>query len=311
MTLPVTGALLGTLIAIGLLMAVLFSPPLRKRSLSDRIAPYLTDAEAPSRLLLTDAKARGGIVHRLAEPLVRDLVSRLDKFVGGQASVARRLAALGSTATVEQFRSEQVLWGAAGAGIALGIGALAVLGGQRNVLLIFLLIVGCIVAGVLARDWWLGRAVAKRHADMLSEFPVVADILALAVTAGEGPLDAISRICRSAKGRLVDELAGLVAETRSGTPFVEAVVRLRDRTQLEPLARFLDGISVAVDRGTPLADVLRAQAADVRALGRRQLLEAGGRKEIAMMLPVVFIVMPVTILFALYPGLVAITSVAG
>jgi tight adherence protein C len=29
--------------------------------------------------------------------------------------------------------------------------------------------------------------------------------------------------------------------------------------------------------------VLRAQAADVRAAGKRRLLEAGGRKEIAMM----------------------------
>jgi len=44
---------------------------------------------------------------------------------------------------------------------------------------------------------------------------------------------------------------------------------------------------VAIERGTPLADVLRAQAADVRALGKRQLLESGGRKEIAMMVPAI------------------------
>jgi len=85
---------------------------------------------------------------------------------------------------------------------------------------------------------------------------------------------------------------------------------LRDRTRLEPLARFLDGMAVAIERGTPLADVLRAQAADVRALSKRQLLESGGRKEIAMMVPVVFLVLPITILFALYPGLLAITTVA-
>jgi tight adherence protein C len=57
--------------------------------------------------------------------------------------------------------------------------------------------------------------------------------------------------------------------------------------------------------------VLRAQAADVRALSKRQLLETGGRKEIAMMTPVVFFVMPIRLVFALYPGLVAITTVAG
>ncbi len=32
-------------------------------------------------------------------------------------------------------------------------------------------------------------------------------------------------------------------------------------------------------------------------------MEAGGKKEIAMMVPVVFLVLPVTVLFAIYPGI--------
>jgi tight adherence protein C len=123
-------------------------------------------------------------------------------------------------------------------------------------------------------------------------------------------MSAIDRITRLAQGPLVRQLGGVLAETRSGTPFLTSLTHLRDRTQLEPLARFLDGMAVAIERGTPLADVLRAQAADVRALGKRQLLESGGRKEIAMMVPVVFLVLPITILFALYPGLLAISAVA-
>lgn len=135
-------------------------------------------------------------------------------------------------------------------------------------------------------------------------------MLALAVTAGEGPVGAIERISRLAQGHLVDQLNSILADTRSGTPLLVALTALRDRTRLEPLSRFLDGMAVAIERGTPLADVLRAQAADVRALGKRQLLESGGKKEIAMMVPVVFFVLPITILFALYPGLIAITAVA-
>jgi tight adherence protein C len=46
-------------------------------------------------------------------------------------------------------------------------------------------------------------------------------------------------------------------------------------------------ISRSLERGTPLAEVLRSQAADVREAGKRRLLEAGGRKEIAMMVPVI------------------------
>ena len=74
------------------------------------------------------------------------------------------------------------------------------------------------------------------------------------------------------------------------------------------LSRFVAGVLVAVERGTPLAEVLRAQAADVREAGKRALLESGGRREIAMLLPVVFGILPTTVVFALYPGLVAIAT---
>ena len=59
--------------------------------------------------------------------------------------------------TVDQFRIEQVLWGAAGAAVGAGIGLLAVLLGQSNPLILVLLIVACAAAGVLGRDWWLSR----------------------------------------------------------------------------------------------------------------------------------------------------------
>jgi tight adherence protein C len=90
---------------------------------------------------------------------------------------------------------------------------------------------------------------------------------------------------------------------------VEALDGIADRTNLTPLARFVDGIAVALERGTPLADVLRAQAIDVREARKRSLLEIGGRKEIVMMVPVVFLVLPVTVVFALYPGLIQISAV--
>ena len=310
MSLTLVGAILGGLFAAGLVLAVLASPPMRRPTLADRIAPYLADTTAQSQLLVRTGTGTVTALGRLTAPLLRDAVRLLDRVVGGQASVRRRLESLDSAMTVEQFRADQVLWGALATAAGLGIGLLAVVFGQTNPVTLVLLIVACAVGGVLARDWWLSQAVSKRDAEILIEFPVVAEMLALAVTAGEGPVGAIERISRLAQGHLVDQLAGILADTRSGTPFVVALTTLRDRTRLEPLSRFLDGMAVAIERGTPLADVMRAQAADVRALGKRQLLESGGKKEIAMMVPVVFLVLPITILFALYPGLIAITAVA-
>jgi tight adherence protein C len=304
------GALIGLLAGTGLLLAVLASPPMRRPTLSDRIAPYLVDTTVPSRLLSTGRPGPGSTLSRLTAPLLRDAVRFLDRVVGGQASVRSRLAALGSQTTVEQFRTDQVMWGALGGATGLGLALLAVLAGHRNPIVLAVLILACAAGGVLARDWWLTQSVSRRNAEILSEFPVVAEMLALAVTAGEGPLGAIDRITRLAHGHLSGQLRAILADTRSGTPLQQALTTARDQTRLEPLSRFLDGMAVAIERGTPLADVLRAQAADVRALGKRQLLEAGGRKEILMMVPVVFLVLPITILFALFPGILAITTVA-
>jgi tight adherence protein C len=78
---------------------------------------------------------------------------------------------------------------------------------------------------------------------------------------------------------------------------------MANRLTIPGLSGFVDGVVVALERGTPLGDVLRAQAQDARVLSRRRLMEAGGRREIAMMIPVVFLILPVTVLFAVYPGL--------
>jgi tight adherence protein C len=94
---------------------------------------------------------------------------------------------------------------------------------------------------------------------------------------------------------------------RAGTPLTAALDALAARSSLPVLSRFVDGMAVAVERGTPLADVLRAQAVDVREAGKRALLETGGRKEVAMMVPVVFLILPVTVLFALFPGYYGLT----
>ena len=137
---------------------------------------------------------------------------------------------------------------------------------------------------------------------MLAEFPTVAELLALAVGAGEGAVGALERVCRLSRGELSAELARCLADARAGANLPTALQGLADRTGLSSLARFVDGMIIAVERGTPLADVLRAQAQDVRETGRRAVMESGGKKEIAMMVPVVFLVLPITILFAVYPG---------
>jgi tight adherence protein C len=308
----VVGMLLGLVAAAGVLLAVAYAPPFRQVRLVDRLAPYVSDTPAPSRLLGTATQP--GLLtaaRRVFGPALADGAHHVDRLLGGRIAVRRRLDALGGDTTVEDFRVEQVVWGGLG---LLGGSVLTVLGsalaGSVNVLSAALLCVAGLVGGVLGRDWWLTQQVQRREELLLAEFPVVAELLALAVTAGESPTAAMARVTRLSGGELARELGAALGRARAGVPLIEALQQLADRTSLDALARFVDGLIVAIERGTPLAEVLRAQAADVREAGKRRLLEAGGRKEIAMMVPVVFLVLPVTVLFALYPGLISIVSLA-
>jgi tight adherence protein C len=307
----VLGALLGLLFAAGVLLAVRAAPPMRPIRLADRLAPYLGDAPPPSKLLARPSatSAPFAVLRRLFGPAIGEAVGFLDRVVGGSVSVRRRLGGLGHTASLDDFRVEQVVWGALGmVGGGLFVVLIGVLRGGVDVVLAGGAAVVGLVGGVLARDWYLTRQVQQREAAMLSEFPVVADLLALSVVAGEAPPDALLRVCRLTGGELARDLDAALARARSGTPLTTALSELAERTTLEPFSRFVQGLVVAIERGTPLADVLRAQAADVREVGKRALLEAGGRKEISMMVPVVFLLLPVTVLFALYPGLLTLVS---
>lgn len=298
-----TGAALGLVLALGLLLVHQGLPRHRRPTLDDRLAPYLRDAPRPSRLLQTAQVPLVAVIPTVLRPIVTDLAGRVETVLGGTHSVRRRLQRAGRVPDTDHFRAEQVLYGFAGAALGGALGVLAVTGkGRSPVLLLMLLALG-FGCGVVLRDTLLSREANRREERMLAEFPTIAELLALAVGAGEGTTGALERVVRLSEGELSDELGRCLADARAGASLQKALQGLADRTGLVSLSRFVDGIVVAVERGTPLADVLRAQAQDVREEGRRQILEVGGKKEITMMIPVVFGVLPVTVVFALFPGL--------
>jgi tight adherence protein C len=310
-----SGALIGFLVGLGLVIIVYRSPRARRIHLADRIDPYLRDTPTPSRLL--DDRPRGvprpglAAVEALARPLLADAAGRLDRFLGGRAALQRRLTQAGGRTSIEEFRVQQVICAASGALIGAFLLALrALLGVGPPALVSVALIVAGTAGGVVARDYWLSRAISEREDRMLLEFPTIAELLALAVTAGESAIGALERVSRLTHGELGRELRLALADARAGATLVQALEGIAARTALAPLVRFVDGMAVAIERGTPLADILRAQAVDAREAGKRQLLEAGGRKEIAMMIPVVFLVLPTTVIFAFYPALVSFTVIA-
>lgn len=300
------GALVGLLAGTGTLLVV-WALRARRVTLDQRLAPYLRPRRTTSSLLRSpSSRSPFPAVERVIAPVMADGVRLVARIGSPAADLRARLVRAGRAETVEQFRAGQVVWGALGlaGGLAFALLLAATRGSSPVVLAVLVAVVGLTAA--LARDWLLSRQVRSRESRMLAEMPTVAELLALAVAAGEGVAGALERVVRSTHGELSVELGRTLADTRAGAPLTVALDRLADRTGLPALARFAEALSVAIDRGTPLADVLRAQAQDVREEGRRALMEAGGRKEVQMMVPVVFLILPVTVLFAVFPSAVVL-----
>lgn len=294
------GLLLGAALGLGLNLIWRRLPTNRRHGLADRVLPYLVDQARPSGLLVN----RRPLSHvpSVFVPLLASGGAVIDRVIGDGPTVRRRLLRAGQAPDVDRFRAQQVLCGTGGAILGIALSVLATIHGASALLAILLPVIGAAL-GVVVWDHVLSRRAAAREQRMLAEFPTIAEFLALAVGAGEGAVGALDRVCRLSGGELAGELRHCLADARAGATLPAALSGLADRTGLPALARFVDGLVVAIDRGTPLAEVLRAQAQDVREGGRRAVMETAGKKEIAMMVPVVFLVLPVTIVFAVFPGL--------
>lgn len=307
MTPAMWGALLGATAAAGLLLVAIRIRAIRRPQLALRVLPYLRDLplldEAGPRAAPVPTSAAVGVFG----PLLRSAADGVERVLGGATSVRRRLERSGIDKTVHEFRIEQVVWGLVVFAAVAAIALVRMLTHPGSDALWLAACAIAFVAGVLARDTHLTSQVRRRERQILAEFPTIAELLALAVAAGESPVMALDRVVRRSGGELSRELGRVLSAIRTGEPVSSAFDAMAATSGLPIVSRFAQGIAVAVERGTPLADVLHAQADDVREAGRRDLIETAARKEVLMMVPVVFLVLPVTVLFAFWPGVVGLS----
>ncbi|WP_394279248.1 type II secretion system F family protein [Microbacterium sp.] len=283
---------LGGSLAAGLVLMSTRVPRLAAPTLSRRLAPYLRDLADP----------RG--MTPLA-PVVMTWRTRRDRWVaslGGAAGVEQRLRQAGIARDAAWFRARQLSWlivGAAVGGVTVVVLALS---GRFSVPAATLPIVGA-VAAVVVVDSWLSAAARRRRARVEEELPTVLEFLSLCLAAGEGLRDALSRVGDVGSGELTAEVRRAVLDSGTGSNLSDALTDLGRRLDVPALSRAVEHLVAALDRGAPLVSVLQAQAADAREDAKRTLIEQAGRKEIAMLFPIVFLLLPMSILFAVFPGI--------
>ena len=119
-----------------------------------------------------------------------------------------------------------------------------------------------------------------------------------------------------ALGWLAPRSQGLVAQAFSqinqdlelGADLVQELERLGKQIPNQQLVELCEKLSVAIVRGAPVSTQVIAHAGAARALLHRQLLKQAGSNETKMLIPVIFLILPVTVLFAIFPSMLVLAE---
>ncbi len=138
---------------------------------------------------------------------------------------------------------------------------------------------------------------------VLFELPDILDLLAVSLSAGGNLFNSLERVAPRVSGLVGRQLQLALQALHLGSSLATEMDRISERLPQRQLVEFCAKVNLSLKRGTPLADLLREQASSARAEIRNQLLKQAGKNETKMLIPLVFLILPVTVLFAIYPSL--------
>ena len=150
------------------------------------------------------------------------------------------------------------------------------------------------------------RIEKKRRELSEAEFPAMVELIAVLIAAGEPPIRAIQRVGERSVGVLANDFLNVIKKIEAGAGLSKSLELLSSTTSSDSIRRFSDTLILALERGTSLSDVLARQVQEIRNEHQTRLIEEAGKAEISLMIPVIFLILPISILFALWPSYLAL-----
>jgi len=134
------------------------------------------------------------------------------------------------------------------------------------------------------------------------ELPQHLDLMAARLQNGENIYSVLTELA-TADGNFAAGMRRLSVRLRLGETLDSALETFASEMN-SPLCRELaNKIRVGVERGTPLAAQVMLLAQSAKNQMRVAQMKAAGKNELRMLVPLVFLILPVTIAFAVFPSL--------
>lgn len=154
------------------------------------------------------------------------------------------------------------------------------------------------------RDALRARFVSKKRLRAaMAELPEILELMSVALSAGDGLFGALARVIPRSNGVLAEALKQILLALELGADLETELAWLAKTLPQRQIIEFANKLSLALRRGTPLSQMLRSLAESTRSELRNDQLKQAGRNETRMLIPLIFLILPVTVLFAVYPSL--------
>lgn len=193
----------------------------------------------------------------------------------------------------EQYRMRQLAYAFGGLAVGVFIG-LTVMKSLTGVILM----AACFgFPGATVQRNRVERAIEARRERMRSEAYTVAQLMAVHVRTGHGPVEAVRAVCSVGRGPVVAELREALAWIGGGTSSQRAYEKLAESTPEPAAARLYRLLSASSRSGGDIGRALLAISNDLRAERREELARRAIKRGSAMLLPLILFIAPVMVLF--------------
>jgi len=156
---------------------------------------------------------------------------------------------------------------------------------------------------------WLKQLIRKltgsevKESELNEELVNILQMLSIMISAGESPMMALRYISQRSVGYIPELIDQSFSKYESGRNLAQTLEQIAIATGSSQVRRLTNSIQIAIQRGTPILDVLNNQVQSLNKQINLALLKKSGKSEIALLIPVVFLILPVSISFAIWPSI--------
>jgi Flp pilus assembly protein TadB len=271
--------------------------------LAQRLRPYVPGGmAAPSRAGLLSMESFRDVIG----PLSRSIGERLARLFGVSEELAVKLERVHSPLDVTAFRVRQVGRMTA----AFGVAGLIDVALRPPVLIGLLLLLGAPMLAFLFVEQQIATASSARQRRLFLELPVLAEQLAMLLSAGFSLGSALTRLSTRGSGVCAQDLQRVIGRSRQGLSEVEALREWADVAKVGALDRLVPVLGLnreASDLGRLISDEARAIRRDVQ----RELVETMERRSQSVWIPVTVATLVPGVIFMAIPFIEALRLFSG